>query len=92
MEERSESLVGHQLVLLGVGRDFVGVHAHHGHLDRTSEVEIVVAQVICTCLKLVLAYRRSIVGDSEKHRLGCGNCCLVRDQVEVVDLVTLELN
>ncbi len=70
----------------------MGVHAHHGHLDRFSCVEIVVAEVICACLKLLLGELRSVVGDSVENRLGGAFSNLVGNKVEVVDLVSIELN
>ena len=92
MEERSEPLVGHQLVLLGVCGDLVRVHADMGNLNGASEVKVVVAEVIGARLKLVLGDTRGVVGNSEEHGLGSGHSGLVRDEVEVIDLVSLLLD
>jgi len=34
------------LIFLGIRADLVRVHANHGNLDRSSKIEVVVAQVI----------------------------------------------
>ena len=51
----AEAFVGHDLVLLGISSDLMGIHADHRDLDGTSEVEVVVAQMISACLKLVFS-------------------------------------
>ena len=46
MKIAGEASAGDALVLLGIRADLVRVHANHGYLDRSSEIEVVVAQVI----------------------------------------------
>ena len=92
MEVKGQVLIGHELVLLGIGCNLVGVHAHHGYLDGASEVEIVVTQVICGGLELVLGHLSRIVYCLVEDRLGSGNSCLVRDEVEVELVVALNFD
>jgi hypothetical protein len=92
VEETGHLVVGSALVLLGVGTDLVGVHAHHGDLDRTSKVEVVVAQVIGRCLEILLVQCRGVVGNSIEDWLSSGYCGLVRNKVEIEKTITLELN
>ena len=70
----------------------MGVHAHHGDLDWASKVEIVVAQVVGGCLKVVLVETTGVVDNLVEYWLGSGNCSLVRDHIEVEYLVTLLLD
>ena len=46
MKIAGEASAGDALVLLGIRADLVRVHANHGYLNRSSEIEVVVAQVI----------------------------------------------
>lgn len=88
----AEAFIGHDLVLLGIGSDLVGIHADHGYLDGTGEVEVVVAQVIGARLEVILVKLRRVVGNLEQDWLSCSDACFVRDQVEIKDLVTLIFN
>jgi hypothetical protein len=56
MEVIGETNIGDQLVILGICAYLVSVHAHHGHLDGPSEVEVTVAQMIRGRLKLILVH------------------------------------
>ena len=88
----TEAFVGHDLVLLSISSDLVGIHADHGDLDWACEVEVVVAQVIAAGLKLVLSELRCVVGNLEQDWLSCRDTSPVRDQEEIKDFVTLLLN
>ena len=70
----------------------MGIHADHWDLDGTSEVEVVVAQVIGAGLNLVFGELRCVVCHLEQDWLGCSDACPVRDQIEVEYSVTLLLN
>lgn len=83
VEEASHVLVGLNLVLLCIGADFVGVHAHHGDLDRACEVEIVVAQVIGCCFEIRLIQGARVIGNTIKDWLSSCNSGLVRNKIEI---------
>jgi hypothetical protein len=92
MQVAREAGTGHNLVLLSVIADLVGVHAHHRDLDRARKVEIVVAQVVGGCLESILVKSASVPHYLVKYRLSCSHCSLVRDHIEVKVLITLVLN
>jgi len=70
----------------------VCIHANHGDLYRTSEVEIVKAQVVCSLLDLQFGKCACIVAYTEENRTSCCHCCIMRNEVEVKDGVALFLN
>ena len=93
MKESIESSVRLlNLVLLDIGAELVSIHAHHGNLDWTSEVEIVVAEMIGRSLKLLLVHSCGVIDRSIEYRLSSGDRGLMRNQVEIEKLVTLVLN
>lgn len=49
------------LVFVSVGAKLVSVHAHHGDLDWSCEVEVVVAQVISRGLELLLVHASGVI-------------------------------
>lgn len=61
MKVAREASTWHNLVLLSVGADLVGIHANHGYLDRAGKVEIVVTQVISGSLKLILIHGSCVI-------------------------------
>ena len=46
MKIAGEASARDALIFLGIRADLVRVHANHGNLDRSSKIEVVVAQVI----------------------------------------------
>lgn len=56
MEESRETSARNEFVLLSIGANLVGIHANHRHFDGASKVEVVVAQVVRGCLKLILVH------------------------------------
>ena len=79
MKVVAEAFVGHDLVLLGISSDLMGIHADHRDLDGTSEVEVVVAQVIGAGFNLVFGELRCVVCHLEQDWLGCSDAGLVRN-------------
>lgn len=92
VEESWETSAWNEFVLLSIGANLVGIHANHRHFDGASKVEVVVAQVVRGCLKLILVHWGSVINHFVQHWLGGGNSSLVRDQVEVKLGVTLYFN
>ena len=93
MEEASHVFVGlSNLVLLCVGADFVGVHAHHGDLDRACEVEIVVAQMVGSSFEIRLIQGARVIGNTIEDWLSSSHGSLVRNQIEIEQLVALILD
>ena len=93
MKESIESSVRLlNLVLLDIGAELVSIHAHHGNLDWTSEVEIVVAEMIGRSLKLLLVHASGVINRSIEYWLSSGDSGLMRNEVEIKKLVTLVLN
>jgi len=70
----------------------VCVHAHHGNLDRTSKVVVIVTQMIGRVFELILVDLAGIISNSEENWLGCCYCCLVWNKVEIIGVVTLVFN
>ncbi len=70
-------------VFVAIVAHLMGVHANHRHFDRSSEIEIVEAQMIGGLLDLDLCQGTCIVADTEEDRAGGGNCSVVRDQEEI---------
>ena len=70
----------------------MSIHANHRHLDGACKVEVVVAQVVGARLELVLGHLSGVVNRLEENRLSSGNGGLVRNQVEIVDSISLILN
>jgi hypothetical protein len=87
-----EAIAGHALVLLGIRADLVRVHANHGNLDRSRKIKVVVAQVICQSLKLILSKSCSVIHSLIQNRPSSGDSSLVRDHIEIKDLISLHLN
>ncbi len=70
----------------------MSIHANHGDFNGASEVEVVVAQVIGRGLELILCHTSCVVHSLVQDRLGSSNCHLVRDHVEVIEGVSLNLD
>ena len=92
MKEVRETFIGHKFVLLSVEGNLVSIHADHGHLDGTSKVKVIVAQVVGVGLKLILIQARCIISHFVKDWLGCSDSSLVRNQIEVKLSISLILN
>ena len=92
VEETGHLVIGLTLVLLGIGANLMGVHAHHGNLDRACEVKVVVAQVVGGCFEVVLVKGTCVIGNTIKHWLGCGNSGFVGNQVEIEQIISLLLD
>jgi len=89
VKEGRKSFVWNNPIFLGIGGDLVCIHAYHGNLYRTSEVVVIVTQMIGRVLKLILVDLAGVVCNSEENWLGCGYSCLVWDEVEIISIVTL---
>jgi hypothetical protein len=91
MQSPRQVLIRNNLVFSRVVCNLVGIHARRGDLDGTSEVHVVVAQMVGCGLKLLLGQGGAVEQNFVVNWLCCSYCGLVRDHEEVVDGVPLSL-
>ena len=60
-----------------------GIHTWGRHLDSSTEVHIVVAQMICCCLNFIFVKRCRVVRYFEVNWESCANISFVRYQEEI---------
>ena len=88
--ERSVRLFDY--ILVAVVAHFVSVHADHGDLDWTCEIEVIEAQMIGCLLDLNLCQATCIVTHAKEDWASSRNCGVVRNKEEVKYIVTLLFN
>jgi hypothetical protein len=71
---------------------FVSIHADHGHLDRTSKIEVVEAKMVGSFLDLNLCQTTCIVTHAKENWTSSCYSCIVWNQEEVKYVVSLLFN
>ena len=82
-------LIRLDFILMSIVSNLLSIHDRSWHFDTTTEVDIVVAEVIGISLNLVLTERGSVMHHNVMNWECCCYCSFMRNQEEVKNFRTI---